>query len=261
MAKENKEPEDGADGEAEPKKSKKGLSLGGGMVALVGVAYFGATMGTPSLDPVPQYQGPYVLSLTGEESLQVNLAVTEGNKYLVMKLNVEYDCYDPAYFELRNADDEGLHFNALIYDRMLEVAGTKTPEMVSNEASRKALWLELRDALDPICFPIHIGDTNNPYTKDSESGVKPGDSTLLSDLRGRFEDHLLYVDAPAKTLRLDEGESVGYNGVEIDLLVENQDGKSIYVNVSEVNSDYVGELRVGVKGRLRRVLVEKFGLQ
>jgi hypothetical protein len=260
MADNKKEPEEGAQGEDKPQKSKKGLSLGGGMIALVGVAYLSATMGTPSIGPIPQYQGPFVLTLTGEKEVTLNLA-SSTTKYLVMKLDAEYDCYDPNYFEVRNEDDEGALFNAVVIDMLNEIGSTKTLEMVTNEASKKAFWLELRDGLDPICFPIHVGNTDNPYQSDSASGIKPGDSMLFSSLRGRHEDHTLYVDAPAKTVRLDGGESVGYHGSEIDLLATNENDKFIYLNVSEIDPNFVGELKVGVKGRLRRVLVQKFGLQ
>ena len=260
MADEKEAPEEGTEEETEQKKSKKGLFLGGGMVALVGVAYFGATMGAPSIDPIPQFQGPSILLLM-EDTLQVNLATPEGNTYMLMKLNAEYDAYDPLYFEVRNAADEGAHFNSLIRHRLISMGETKTKAMVQSSESKDAFLLEIRDGLDPILFPVHIGDSSNPYSADSSSGIKPGDSTIRANLRGRYEDHMLYIDAPAKTLRLDEGDSVGYNGNELDLMVTNQDGNFIYVNVTELSPEFVGELKTGVKGRIRKILKDTFLVQ
>ena len=259
MAEEKEAPEEGTE-EGTEKKSKKGLLLRGGMAALVGIAYFGATMGAPSIDPIPQFQGPSVLPLM-EETVQVNLAVPEGNTYMLMKLNAEFDAYDPAYFESRNAADEGVHFNSLIRHRLLSMGQTKSPAMVQSSESKEAFLLEIRDGLDPILFPVHIGDTTNPYAADSASGLKPGDSTIRANLRGRFEDHILYVDAPAKTPRLDTGDSVGFNGNELDLMVANENGQFIYLNVTEANAEFVGELKVGVKGRIRQILTETFLVQ
>jgi len=259
MAEEKEQPEKGTKENTE-KKSKKGFLLSGGMAGLVGIAYFGATMGTPALVPVPQLQGPNVLSLM-DDTLQVNLAVPEGNTYMLMKLNAEFDAYDAAYFSSRNAEDDGAHFNSLIKHRLISMGQTKTKEMVQSSESQQAFLLEIRDGLDPILFPVHIGDTTNPYAPDSGSGLKPGDSTIRANLRGRFEDHTLYVDGPAKTLRLDKGDSVGFNGNEIDLMVTNQNGKFIYLNVTEANIDFVGELKVGVRGRIRQILTETFLVQ
>jgi flagellar basal body-associated protein FliL len=259
MADDKEVPEDGAPNGTE-KKSKKGLFLGGGMAVLVGVAYFGATMGAPAIEPIPQFQGPSVLPLM-EDTMQVNLATPEGNTYMLMKLNAEFDAYDPAYFTARNAADEGAHFNSLIRHRLISMGETKTKAMVQSSESKDAFLLEIRDGLDPILFPVHIGDTTNPSAADSTSGLKPGDSTIRANLRGRFEDHTLYLDGPAKTLRLDEGDSVGFNGNEIDLMVTNQDGNFIYLNVTEASPEFVGELKVGVKGRIRKILKETFLVQ
>ena len=260
MADENEKPEEGAEAEAEPKKSKKGIFMGGGMAMLVGIAYFGATMGAPEVEPIPQYQGPSVLPLM-EDTMQVNLATPEGNVYMMMKLNAEFDSYDPAYFDVRNAEDEGAHFKMLVRDRLDTMGASKTKAMVQSPESKAAFLLEIRDGLDPILFPVHIGDTTNPYNPDSLSGIKVGDSILQANLRGRSEDHVLYIDAPAKTLRLDEGESTGFNGNEIDLMVVNENEKFIYVNITELSPEFVGELKVGVKGRIRRILKETFLVQ
>ena len=196
-----------------------------------------------------------------EDTLQVNLATPEGNTYMLMKLNAEFDAYDPGYFEVRNAADEGAHFNSLIRHRLISMGETKSKAMVQSSESKDAFLLEIRDGLDPILFPVHIGDTTNPYAADTLSGLKPGDSTIRANLRGRYEDHILHVDGPAKTLRLDEGESTGYNGNEIDLMVTNQDGKFIYLNVTEAIPEFVGEIKVGVKGRIRKILKETFLVQ
>lgn len=252
MADEAEKPEEGLEGEPTEKKSKKGIFMLGGMLGLVGVAYFGATMGTPSIDPIPQFQGPYVAPLTPEKgNMQVNLADTDKNTYLLMGLTAEFDAYDGGYLEGQLADPV---FSAKLLDRILTLGATETRESLASQDQVEAFLLQLRNALDPICFPVHLGDASLPNDPDSASGLRPGDSHLLGTLRGRYHDHTLAIDATKQTMRLDEGEEVGYAGHEIDLLVSNAEQNYIYVNVTELKPDFVGELKLGVKGRLRKVL-------
>lgn len=254
MADAKETPPEVVEGEEPQKKSKKGLFLATGMLALVGVGYFGATMGVPANQTIPQYEGPFVVPLSAD-NINVNLATANGSTYLLMKLNAEFDAYTAGELEGRLEDPL---FLAILQDQLLTLASTKTEDMISSKDSQDAFMVEIRAAIDPICFPVHIGDSPDPFGADSKSGIKPGDSTLNANLRGRYFDHVLHVDALAKTLRLDEGEAVGFVGDEVDLVVTNAEGDFIFVNVTGLEADYVGDLRVGVKGRIRRILREYF---
>ena len=253
------EPEELGD-EPQEKKSKKGISLLGGMLGLVGVAYVGATMGTPSVEPVPQYKGPFVASLSGVdgENVQVNLADTDKNTYLLMGLVAEYDAYAADYLTLQLEDP---FFLAKLKDSLLTLAATETRESLSSQNQVESFLLQMREAIDPICFPVHLGSAAGALEADSASGLRPGDSAFLSTLRGRYEDHVLHVDVPNKTLRLDKGDEVGFVGDEVDLMVANEHQNYVFLNVTELDPEFVGELKVGVKGRLRKVLRDYWVLQ
>lgn len=254
MADEKEEPEEGAEGEGSEKKSKKGAILIGATFLLVGVGYFGATMGVTAEEPIPQYEGPFVVALS-EDNIQVNLSSTERTVYLLMRLNAEFDAYAAGELEGRLEDPL---FLAILEDQLLRLASTKTPEMVASRDAQDAFMIEIRDAIDPICFPVHFGDSETPFAADSTSGIKPGDSTLKATLRGRWYDHTLHIDAPNKTMTLDEGEAIAYVGDEVDLVVTNAEGHFIFANTMGLSKDFVGDLQVGVKGRLRRILQSYF---
>ena len=57
------------------------------------------------------------------------------------------------------------------------------------------------------------------------------------------------------TLQLDEGEPVPFSGDEVDLFVPDQTGEGIYVDVSTIEPDFVGEISVGIHGRVRQVFL------
>ena len=254
MADEKEAPEEEVEGDETPKKSKKGLILIGATLLLAGAGYFGATMGVPAEEPIPQYDGPFVVALS-EDNIQVNLSSTERTVYLLMKLNAEFDAYTAGELEGRLEDPL---FLAILKDRLLKLSSTKTPEMIASSDAQDAFMIEIRDAIDPICFPVHVGEGPTPFAADPASGAKPGDSTLNDTLRGRWYDHTLHIDAPNLTVRLDEGEDIAYVGDEVDLAVTNAEGHFIFLNTTGIKADFVGDLNVGVKGRLRRILREYF---
>jgi len=258
MADEPEKPYEELEDEPQEKKSKKGISLLGGMLGLVGVAYLGATMGTPTIEPIPQFQGPQATPLTGEGTSQVNLSNPEGNDYFLMGLNAEYDAYEVGYLD---AQLENLVIRNRLKDVLLTLGAAESRESLSSINQAEAFLLKVRDAIAPICFPVHLGDAPGPLDPDSNSGLKPGDSHAKATLRGRYHDHVLKVDATKKTLQLDEGEPTAYIGDEMDLMVANQEQNFVFVDVTEIKADFVGELKIGVKGRLRAVLKENWTYQ
>lgn len=257
MADEPEKPEDGA--EAAPKKSKKGLILVGSVLMLLLVGYLGATMAVPSETLVPQYQGPFVVALNeGDANIQVNLSATDQTVYLLMKINAEYDAYDKAEVVARIGME---NYRAYMMDALLGLTSKKTPEALASSDSQDAFMIEIRDAIDPVLFPVQFGNATDPLDTDAKSGLRPGDSWLNATLRGRFYDHKLYLDVPAKTIRLDDGEEVAFVGDETDLAVANSQNHFVFVNTTVLVPDFVGELNVGVKGRTRRILRHFFVTQ
>ena len=257
MADEPEKTEDGSD--AAPKKSKKGLILVGSMLMLLLVGYLGATMAVPADKPLPQYQGPFVVSLNeGDGNIQVNLAATDQTVYLLMKINAQYDAYNQEEVVARIAKE---NYRAYLMDALLGLTSKKTPEALASADSQDAFMIEIRDAIDPVLFPVQFGEAVDPLDTDAKSGLRPGDSWLNASLRGRFYDHKLYLDVPAKTIRLDDGEEVGFVGDETDLAVPNSQNHFVFVNTTMLVPDYVGELNVGVKGRTRKILRDFFVTQ
>ncbi len=257
MADEPEKPDEELEDEPQ-KKSKKGIFLLGGMLSLVAVAYFGATMGTPSIEPIPQYQGPFAVSLAVDGTSQVNLADPTKSVYFLMGLNGEYEAYEEGYLDIQL---ENLVIANRLVDELLTLGSAETRESLSSQNQAEAFLLKVRDAINPICFAVHLGDAAGPLDADSVSGLRTGDSHFMGTLRGRYHDHLLHVDVPNKTIRLDDGEETGFNGDEVDLMVADSEQSYIFVNVTELKPDFVGELQVGVKGRLRKVLKNDWNIQ
>ena len=117
---------------------------------------------------------------------------------------------------------------------------------------------ELRDMLNPILFPIHLGKTEFPLDIHEESGLRPGLSYARSTFRGKFHDHVLKIDAPAKTLQIDEDPVVTFTGVEEDFELTTQTGDSFFLDVTQVNPEFQGEIQIGVHGHLRQVFATEY---
>ena len=76
---------------------------------------------------------------------------------------------------------------------------------------------------------------------------------MKSTFRGRFHDHVLHVDAVNKTLKLGDGDETTFNGSEEDLVIYSVDGRSLYLDVTQIEPEFVGEIQVGVMGIAREV--------
>jgi hypothetical protein len=61
------------------------------------------------------------------------------------------------------------------------------------------------------------------------------------------------VDGPARTVQINDGPLVTFVGNEEDLQVLSAAGESIYLDVTEFDEDFQGELELGVHGRIRQV--------
>jgi hypothetical protein len=275
-AKKEAEPESGkpAEGEA-AKKSRTPVFLGGGALAMVALGYILSLMAVPARQsPRPELEGPFVISLS-KGDIQVNLA-GEGNKrYLVMKLQAEYFAYDEAYVAGRlgiaSGHADGGHggeapvedpiYSAQLKNALLKLGSTKTRDQVTDPVLIDGFLVDVRDVVDPILFPIYVGDSHSPHAGDKASGLKVGDSSSEADFRGLLHEHTLEVDGPKNQIRLDDGPWIQYGGRERDLLVTSKSGEKAYVNVTELTPGFSGSVAIGVPGRVRAIYRESLLVQ
>ena len=233
---------------AAPKGKKKGLVLGGGALVLVALAYLAALVAVPRKFATHDFVTQLVAPLTGGK-VQVNLS--DGKSFLILDLNMVYDAYDVAYYESRSADPL---YRAELRDVLVAIASAKTRAEVSDKVNKPVFMEEIRSAVEPLLFPVHIGATSAPAGADPESGLAPGASSHVATFRGVFHEHVLHVDGVAHTLQIDSGPLTPFSGDETDLPVAADGGLALYVDVSGLKPGFKGDLPVGVKGRLRRVL-------
>lgn len=256
--KDAKKPEAGA--AAAPKKSKKPLILGGGVVGILGCAYATVMMAVPGKhgpSEVKHLAGPFVSPLAQEE-LQVNLAGNNLKRYLVMSVNAEFNAYEEAYFAERIADPL---YKAMLQDTLLGLAAMRTADEMADSVLVGAFLEELREKTEPLVFPVQIGHAHAPATPDDESGLLPGLSIRASTFRGLFEEHHLLLDGAAKTIRLDGGTSVTFKGDERDLMVQDAQGDYVFVDVTKVHAEFKGEVHVGAQGQIRKIFRNNWIIQ
>ncbi len=246
-----------AKGDDEPKKSKKGLFLGGGIVGLVGVAYALSFMAVPKQAVDVPIKGPFVIDLT-QERVQVNLAKTGGKRFMVMTLKAEYVAYDEAYAAMRVADPV---YQANEKHMLIHVGRQKTIEDLEDPIGSEMFMQELREVIDPLLFPVHVGNKLATHEPHEASGLLPGASETNGTLRSGFYDHTITMDGPGQTLQLDDGKPVKFQGDESDLLLENEAGDTVHVDVRRHDPEFQGEVNVGTFGRIRRILHGDFIFQ
>lgn len=246
MADAEKKTEDAA-AEAAPKRKPKALILGGGGVAVVALAWIAATVALPSKPTRTTFSGPFVAPLT-EEKIQVNLS--DSKSFLVVNLNVLFEAVSRSYYDERSADEV---YVAELKDALVNIASSKTREEMSDKVGKPIFIEEVHRAVEPLLFPLHVGATRRPYDRDGASGLAPGLSSASATLRAPFGEHVLRVDAPQKTVRVDDGPATAWQGGETDLRVESADGEIVWLDVSQVEADFVGEVPIGVQGRVRQI--------
>lgn len=82
-----------------------------------------------------------------------------------------------------------------------------------------------------------------------------------SSFKGLFEDHLITLDSVQKKLGVEGGAEVTYTGEERDLEFKITDTDSLYFDVTRLKEGFVGPVRVGIKGRTKRVLWNEILIQ
>ena len=253
------ENEEGAVEVASGGGKKKGLLLGGGALALVVTGAVGALLAVPGSDKVPTFNGPFVMPLAEEGTqLQANLAGEKQRRYLVMDLRVEFDSYEEAYGQARIIDPLYL---AKLQDTLLTISSQKTADEVLERGTQEIFLQELVSAVEPLLFPVHLGDAVEPTDGDSQSGLRPGLAQFTATMRDPFHLIKIHVDVPNKTLRLGDGEEFEFVGHEENMGLTDPQGRVIYVDVTDIVDGFVGAIDVGVKGRVRALYKVKFIIQ
>ena len=237
-------------------RARQALIVLGSVVSVLAAAFALALVAVPRRATGSRaLEGPQVGPLTAQK-VQVNLK--DGRTFLVLDINVLYDAQSKNYFNSRAQDAV---CRAEIRDALVATASAKTREEVSDPVTRPVWSEEIRRAIEPLLFPVHVGDTDEPGGIDPESGLSLGLSGPSGTFRGIFGDHTLSVDTITRTLTLDGGPSTSFVGTERDLSVAGPDGKKIFLDVSQLTRDFRGDVPVGVRGRVRRVLWNEMLLQ
>lgn len=249
------EPEE--DGPESQSGKKKGVVLGGGIVGLVAAAYLMFLVAVPSSEGNPPFDGPFLLELTAEP-LQVNLAGDGGKHYLVMTLKARYEAYSESYATSAAIDPI---FVATEKHALISATRHKTKAELDDQVGEEVFLNEIRDIINPLLFPIHFGGNPEPDQGDEASGLRPGHSVNQSTMRGGYMAHVVHLDSNAKTIALDNGPTVQFEGHEVDLLLESEFGLTLHVDVSHLNDGFQGDVSVGTHGRIVKILYDKFIVQ
>lgn len=257
----NVQPPVEAQAEGTPKQaptSKRPLTLAAGAVVLIVLLAYGAFyLASPGKAQAPRFAGPFTTELFSDK-YQVNLAGAGMKRFLQFTLSVIYEAYDEAAFVQRQRDPL---YDPYLQSSVLAVCSTKTVEEVQGRANQDALMEELRAELDPVLFPVFVGGARQALSPDPDSGLRPGFSADRSTFRGAFHDNSLTVDAAQRTLRLNGGPAVPFTGTESDLVVTDELGETLHLDLTGLVDGFSGEVRVGVQGRIRRVLPKYFLVQ
>jgi hypothetical protein len=257
----DEEKKEGAAPEATEAKAggkRKPLVLGAGFVVVLIAAYFAALMAVPSKHKERRFEGPFSLQLFNEK-IHVNLAEEGKKRFLQMNFNVIFVAYEEAYVQHRVADPLYLPY---VDDAVRRVSMLKTIDDLIGDKAATGIYLEeIREAIDPILFPVHVGNTEKPTAPDEASGIGPGLSIGKSTFRGPLDQHVLHVDGKARTVRLDDGPEVAFQGDEHDVEVRDAQDRTVYLDVSAFEEGFQGDLPIGVHGQVREILLKDLLIQ
>jgi len=237
---------------------KKGVFMGGGLVGLVALAWALSLVAVPGKgehEEAHRLGGPFVADISPSAGFQVNLAGDGGKHYLSLNVKVEVDSFEEAYATARASEPL---YQAKLTDAVLRTASQKTKSELDNTVGREVFRDELRVALDPVLFPVHVGNEHDAEDAHEESGLRPGRSAARSTQRGLFYEHHLELDAERKRIALDDGAEIGFSGDETDLFVADARGKGVYVDVTALHPDFHGRVSCGAFGRVRNVYFNTF---
>lgn len=153
--------------EAPPKKAAP--KIVGGLVGVVALGYVVAMMAIPSKFEPRKFSGPFVAELTPDR-ITVNLSDDSNKRILVMKLKAELDAYEETYVPDRTMDPL---YMAQIKDALLGIASEKSRSEILGPDARPIFQQELRNLVEPIVFPVHVGAGAAATDVDPDSGLAP----------------------------------------------------------------------------------------
>lgn len=240
---------DSEDGEDAPKKDRGPIKMLAGAVGLLAIGGGLAFMAIPSKpEAKPTLQGPLHDQLFEEEFI-ANTTDASFTRFIKTNPQIEFFAYSPDYVDKRDEDP--------LYRVWIEsdLGALINSQPLSSIIDKEQFAEQVRAKLTPSIFPVHLGNTALPLQVDEESGLRPGDSYRKSTFRGRFHDHVLKIDTTENTLQIDDGPLTVFEGNEIDLPVNSPSGDVIFVDLTELKPDFMGEIPVGVHGRIRQVFI------
>lgn len=241
----------------EEKPKKKGVMLVGGLVGILGLAFAASLMAVPSNPKARTLKGPMTGPLT-EDKISVNLSDNDAKRYLQFKLHCEYYAYTEEYYPSRLMDP--IYMPRLL-DALQRISSSLSVEDVTGKVNQPLVVQEIVKGINPVIFPVHIGKTIQATDVHEDSGLRPGYSMVDARFRGYLDDHVLRMDGPQRTLQIDDGPVVSFEGTETDLEVVANNGTSIFVDVSGYVEDFVGDIPLGIQGHLQNLLIENWILQ
>jgi flagellar basal body-associated protein FliL len=247
--------------EAKSNGKSKLIKLVGGFAGLLVMAWIAATLAVPSKAKHPRFSTPFTVPMVLDPDTKIPVNLDENNKtrFLQMNFNLFVRSYDESYVSARQNDP---NYEPFLKSRLIAIATSKKlDEVIGGEAAQHAFLEEVRDHIDPILFPVHVGDTKNPLAAHEESGLMPGSMMDRASFRGKFHDHVLKIDAPARTIAIDDGQPLEFTGTEDNLVIRTGSGEVLYLDVTDLDPEFIGELPVGVHGRINRVLAVELVVQ
>lgn len=246
------------DDDATP-KSRGPMKLLGGVVGLIGAGTMLAMMAMPGTTKTPTFQGPGVHVFFPEGEIVGNPLDDNFSRYAKFAPSCQFFAYDLAYPETRRKDPM---YERRLRDQFQSAISQSYAKDIVNGAGKDAFAAELEEIAEPILFPVHLGETVHPYDLHGPSGLRLGDrQEREGTFRGAFHEHSLTVDIDARTLQLGDGPAVEFQERDRDVIVEAGDGTKIYVDTTDVVSGFVGEVPVGVMGRIRSVVTGEIMVQ
>lgn len=236
-----------------PKGGKGPLKLLVGVVLLIATGGGVAMIAMPKKALGPEtFSGPWSFAFFDADFI-ANTIDDNFSRYIKFAPTCSYFAYEQAYADQRKADPD---FLPSIDEAMTNVvARYKLLDIMKDGSGEElALAAQLEEVLEPILFPVHVGESVLPLETDPESGLRVGDSQdRFGTFRGAFREHFIEVDAEAKTLKLADGDVFTFSGSENDFELRTSDGRKVFVDVTKLKPKFKGKVNVGIHGRIRQV--------
>jgi hypothetical protein len=205
-----------------------------------------------------------------KSDIQANLAGADGKRYVVLSLQAEFFAYEEHYVTSRlgggaagghgGAATEDPLYLVSLKDAMIKLAATKTLNQVTDPVLVDSFLEEVREAVDPVLFPVYVGDSLAPATPDTKSGLRVGESNSSATMRGLLHEHFVDVDAGKKTISLDDGPVMKLEKSR-DLQVVNKKGEFVFLDTTKISEGFSGKVPIGVPGRVKRIFRDSFLVQ